>query len=61
MVDRIERIQALYRAAEQQSRNGETSLGMRTGGDGAPQDTLTLRGTGGRPIGRVRSTKCWKA
>lgn len=48
MVDRIERIQALYRAAEQQSRNGETSLGMRTGGDGAPQDTLTLRGDWGQ-------------
>lgn len=44
MVDRIERIQALYRAAGQQSRNGETSLGMRTGADGSPQDTLTLQG-----------------
>lgn len=44
MVDRIERIQALYRTAGQQSRNGETSLGMRTGTDGTPQDTLTLQG-----------------
>lgn len=44
MVERIERIRALYRATGQQSHNGDTSLDMRAGADGAPQDTLTLQG-----------------
>nr|WP_297176305.1 hypothetical protein [uncultured Agathobaculum sp.] len=44
MMDRVERIMAMYRMAGQQSPGGGASFGMAAGAGGAPQDTLTLQG-----------------
>lgn len=48
MMDRIERIMAMYRMAGQQSPGSGMTFDMRTGADGAPHDTLTLRGDWGQ-------------
>ena len=48
MMDRVERIMAMYRMAEQQSPGGGSPFGMAAGADSMPRDTLTLQGDWGQ-------------
>ena len=48
MMDRVERIMAMYRMTGQQSPGNGSPFGMAAGADSMPRDTLTLQGDWGQ-------------